>query len=104
MSDILGYERARPGEEPPYLDPGYKSTVKRAPLKPLLRVEHTLSEVTGPGFADGWAGPERADLTRQGKSEPIGERMIVAGRVLDEQARPIPGTLVELWQANSAGR
>jgi protocatechuate 3,4-dioxygenase beta subunit len=104
MSDVVGYERGRPGEDPPYLDPNYGSTVKRAPLKPLVRLEHTLSEVTGPSFADGWTGPEKTDLTRQGKGVPIGARMIVAGRILDEHGRPIPRTFVELWQANSAGR
>jgi protocatechuate 3,4-dioxygenase, beta subunit len=104
MTDVVGYERLRPGEEPEYLHPAYGSTVKRAPLQKLLRVEATLCEVTGPSFADGWAGAEQADLTRQHKSEPIGERMIVVGRVLDEHGRPVPQTLVELWQANSAGR
>jgi protocatechuate 3,4-dioxygenase beta subunit len=104
MTDVAGYERLRPGEDPPYLHRDYGSTVKRAPLQKLLRVEHTISEITGPSFADGWAGPDKADLTRQHKSEPLGERMIVAGRVLDEHGRPVPGTLVELWQANSAGR
>jgi protocatechuate 3,4-dioxygenase, beta subunit len=104
MTDVVSYDRQRPGEEVNYLHADYRSTIKRAPAKPLVRVDHTLSEVTGPSFGDGWAGPERADLTKQGKGEPLGERMIVAGRVLDEHARPIPGTLVELWQANSAGR
>ena len=104
MTDVLGYERGRPGEDPPYLDPNYGSTVKRAPSKPLVRLEHTLTEVTGPGFADGWTGADKTDLTRQSKAQPIGERMIVAGRILDEHGRPIPRTLVELWQANSAGR
>jgi len=104
MSDGAEYLRARPGEEPPYLHRDYGSTVKRAPTQTLLRVDHTLSEITGPSFADGWAGPEQVDLTRQNKGAPIGERMIVAGRVLDEHGRAIAGTLVELWQANSAGR
>jgi protocatechuate 3,4-dioxygenase beta subunit len=104
MTDIIDYERPRPGEQPPFLHPDYRSTVKRAPRHPLLRLPHTLSEVTGPGFADGWAGAEKADLTRQHQGEPIGERMIVAGRVLDEGGRAVPGTLVELWQANAAGR
>jgi protocatechuate 3,4-dioxygenase, beta subunit len=104
MTDIIDYERPRPGEQPPFLHPDYRSTVKRAPLHPLLRLPHTLSEVTGPSFADGWAGAEKADLTRQHQGEPIGERMIVAGRVLDEGGRAVPGTLVELWQANAAGR
>ncbi len=104
MSDVVGYARAKLGEQPPYLHPDYKSTMKRAPRQTLLRIDHTLSEVTGPSFADGWAGPDKADLTRQGKGEPIGSRMIVAGRVLDEEGRAIAGTLVELWQANAAGR
>ncbi|HEX7970435.1 MAG TPA: protocatechuate 3,4-dioxygenase subunit beta [Stellaceae bacterium] len=104
MTDIVDYQRPRPGEQPPYLHPDYKSTVKRAPTQKLVRIEHTLSEVTGPSFADGWTGPDKADLTRQGKGEPIGSRMIVAGRVLDEQGRAVAGTLVELWQANAAGR
>jgi protocatechuate 3,4-dioxygenase, beta subunit len=104
MADVLDYNRAKPGEEPPYLHKDYGSTIKRAPHQPLLRVEHTLSEVTGPSFAGGWTGPDKIDLTRQHKGQPIGERMIVAGRILDENARPIPRTLVELWQANSAGR
>ncbi len=90
MTDVLGYERGRPGEDPPYLDPNYGSTVKRAPSKPLVRLEHTLTEVTGPGFADGWTGADKTDLTRQSKAQPIGERMIVAGRMLDEHGRPIP--------------
>lgn len=104
MTDVLDYERARPGENPPYLYPGYASTVKRSPTRPLVRLDHTLSEVTGPGFATGWTGPDKIDLTAQHKGQPIGERMIVAGRVSDERGRPVPHTLVELWQANSAGR
>lgn len=104
MSDIADYQRPRPGEQPPYLYPEYGSTMKRAPKHAPLRIDHTLSEVTGPGFGSGWAGPDKADLTRQHKGEPIGSRMIVAGRVLDEQGRAVPGTLLELWQANAAGR
>ena len=97
---------ARPGAgaQPPYLYPDYASTVKRAPKRAPIRFEHTLSEVTGPQFADRWAGPDAIDLTRQHKGEPLGERIIVAGRVLDEDGRPVPNTLVELWQCNSAGR
>ena len=92
------------GAQPPYLHPDYGSTVKRAPTHPPIRLEHTLSEVTGPGFADGWAGPDATDLTRRHQGEPLGERIIVAGRVLDEDGRPVPGTLVEMWQCNAAGR
>jgi protocatechuate 3,4-dioxygenase beta subunit len=100
----LAFARSLEETQPPSLYPDYGSTIKRSPKRALIRFEHTLSEVTGPGFTDGWAGPEVTDLTRQHKGEPIGERIIVAGRVLDEDARPIPGTLVELWQCNAAGR
>ncbi len=98
------YARERKGGQPAYLHPDYASTVKRAPKRRLIRLDHTLSEVTGPTFTSGWAGPDVADLTRQHKGEPIGERMIVAGRVLDEDGKPVAGTLLEMWQANSAGR
>jgi protocatechuate 3,4-dioxygenase beta subunit len=102
--EIRPYAREAAGGQPPNRTPGYGSTVKRAPGRAAIRLEHTLSEVTGPRFESGWAGPEAADLTRQHKGEPLGERIIVAGRVLDEDARPVARTLVELWQCNSAGR
>lgn len=101
---IRGFAHPREGTQPPYLYPDYASTVKRAPKRTPLRFEATLSEVTGPTFDGGWAGPESTDLTRQHKGEPLGERIILAGRVLDEDGRPVSGTLVELWQCNAAGR
>ena len=105
MSDaIRPFARPRDGGQPPYLHPDYASTVKRAPHHPPIRLEHSLTEVTGPIFADGWAGPEATDLTKRHHGEPLGERIIVAGRVLDEDGRPVPRTLVELWQCNAAGR
>jgi protocatechuate 3,4-dioxygenase, beta subunit len=100
--EIAPYLHEKPGNHPPYLYPDYGSTVKRAPRRRLIPLEQTLSEVTGPGAA--WAGADAADLTRAGKGDPLGERIIVAGRVLDENGRAVPGTVVELWQANSAGR
>jgi protocatechuate 3,4-dioxygenase beta subunit len=104
VTDPQQYARERPGVQPPYLHPAYGSTVKRAPNRKLVRVDHTLSEITGPGFTTDWAGPACVDLTKQHKGEPIGERIIVAGRVLDEDGKPVPKTLVEIWQCNSAGR
>ena len=101
---IRGFAHPREGTQPPYLYPDYASTVKRAPKRAPLRFEPTLSEVTGPTFEAAWAGPEATDLTRQHSGAPLGERIIVAGRVLDEDSRPVPGTLVELWQCNAAGR
>lgn len=102
--EVTGYRRPFPGTQPEYLFPMYASTVKRAPTRPLVILPHTLSELTGPVFGYDDLRPEDHDLTGQHKGEPIGERIIVSGRVLDENARPVPHTLVEVWQANSAGR
>jgi protocatechuate 3,4-dioxygenase beta subunit len=103
-SSLRSFARSGQGQQPPYLHPEYGGTVKRAPKNPPIRLEHSLTEVTGPVFTDGWAGPDAADLTSRHQAAPLGERIIVAGRVLDEDARPVPGTLVELWQCNAAGR
>jgi protocatechuate 3,4-dioxygenase beta subunit len=65
---------------------------------------HTLSEVTGPVFGHEKVGPLDNDLTRQHAGEPLGERIIVTGRVLDGDGRPVRDTLIEVWQANAAGR
>src|SRR5258708_40233036 len=104
MTDIIDYQRLRPGEQPPYLHPGYGSTVKRAPKHQPVRIDHTLSEVTGPTFSSGWAGPDNADLTRQHKGAPIGSRMIVARPRLNEQGLAGAPPLGGLWQANAPGR
>jgi protocatechuate 3,4-dioxygenase beta subunit len=89
---------------PPHLSPGYRSTVKRAPSKPLVVAPHTLSELTGPVFGPGRVNPGDEDLTKQHTGEPLGERIVVHGRVLDEDGRSVPHTLVEIWQANACGR
>ena len=88
----------------PYLWPAYRSTVLRAPSQPLIVMPHTISERTGPVFGDRPMGETDNDLTRQHAGEPQGERIIVAGRVMDEDGRPAPNTLVEIWQTNAAGR
>jgi protocatechuate 3,4-dioxygenase beta subunit len=82
----------------------YKSTVLRAPRKPLIQIPHTLSEVTGPLYGHNPIGETDNDLTRQHTGAPLGERIIVTGRVLDEDGHPIRNTLIEIWQANAAGR
>ena len=94
------------GTQPPNLSPEYKSTLLRAPTRPLAALVQTLSEVTGPVYGHDSAGPLDADLTANARKtgEPLGERIIVTGRVLDEAGRPVPHTLVEVWQANAAGR
>jgi protocatechuate 3,4-dioxygenase, beta subunit len=87
-----------------HLAPEYKSSIKRAPSKPLIIAPHTLSELTGPVYGHESVQPGDADLTKQQKGEPLGERIIVHGRVLDEDGKPVANTLVEVWQANAAGR
>ena len=90
----------------PYLDEGYRSTRLRGPTKPLIPVPAALSALTGPVFGHGNIDTLDSDLTRNGAGdgEPLGERIIVTGRVLDEDGRALPHTLVEIWQANAAGR
>lgn len=104
MSTVIGYRKPWPGTQPDYLFPPYASTVKRAPTRPLVMLPQSLTELTGPVFGHDDLKPGDADLTRQHAGDPIGERIVVSGRVLDENGRPVPHTLVEIWQANSAGR
>ena len=104
MSKVLGYRRPYFDTQPALLYPGYRSTIKRAPSKPLVLLPHTISEVTGPLFGPTDVGPNDHDLTAQHKGAPIGERIVVSGRVLDENSKPVANALIELWQANSAGR
>jgi protocatechuate 3,4-dioxygenase beta subunit len=89
---------------PPRLHPAYRSTPKRAPTRPLIIMPHTLSELTGPVYGQDAVQPGDDDLTRQHEGEPLGERIIVHGRVLDEDGRGVPNALVEIWQANACGR
>ena len=91
---------------PPALTPEYKTSVLRSPTHALLSLESSLSETTGPVFNHNELGPLDNDLLRNyAKSgDPIGERIIVHGRVLDEAGRPVKRTLVEFWQANAGGR
>ncbi|MBI3964800.1 MAG: protocatechuate 3,4-dioxygenase subunit beta [Chloroflexi bacterium] len=103
MGDIVRGDRE---VFPPYLYTAYQSTRRRAPNLPLVDVPLTLSELTGPGPAISRVTPEDVDLTRNAGTggEAIGQRIIVTGRVLDEAGRPIPRTMLEIWQANASGR
>jgi len=101
---IAGYRPLHPGTQPDHLHPPYVSSIKRSPTKPQIRIPFTLSEVTGPSFRPEIVQPKACDLTRQHSGEPLGERIVVSGRVLDENARPLANTVVEIWQANAAGR
>jgi protocatechuate 3,4-dioxygenase beta subunit len=89
---------------PPYLYPDYRSTELRAPKRPLVISPHTLSELTGPAYGHESIGELDHDLTRQHAAEPLGERIIVTGRVTDSAGHPVRSALIEIWQANAAGR
>jgi len=92
--------------QPPALTPHYKTSVGRSPRLAMLSLQNSLSEITGPTFGHSDIDPIDNDLIKNyAKSgDPIGERIIVHGRVLDENGRPVPNTLVEIWQANAGGR
>lgn len=92
------------GVHPPHLYPDYKSTHLRAPRRPLTISPRTLSELTGPVYGHESMRALDNDLTRQHSGEPLGERIIVSGYVMDTDGRPVRNSLIELWQANAAGR
>ncbi len=87
---VKPYRRYPQNSQPPYLYPPYRLTLSRAPRKPLIVLPQTLSEVTGPIFGHDAVGETDNDLTRQREGEPLGERITVSGRVLDDNGRPCP--------------
>ncbi len=103
MSELYQWDRTL---QPPAFTPDYKTSILRSPRAPLLSLENTLSEVTGPVFSHNEIGELDNDLIRNyaHTGEPIGERIIVHGRVIDENGRAVPRTLIEFWQANAGGR
>jgi protocatechuate 3,4-dioxygenase beta subunit len=103
MSDGRVPEGVRQSQ-PPLLYPPYKSTVKRAPAQPLISIPGRLADLAAPVYGYLPIGEGDRDLTRQHEGEPQGERIIVSGRVVDEDGRAVPDTLVEIWQCNAAGR
>jgi protocatechuate 3,4-dioxygenase beta subunit len=103
MNNPLPFRPATPGSQPPYDLPAYASTRLRAPSQALLHIPQTVTETTGPRF-DPAHFPAIADLSRVDGHEALGERIIVEGRVTDEDGRPVPMTMIEIWQANAAGR
>ncbi len=95
------------GWHPPSLTPQYKTSVTRSQNRPLLSMPQTLAEQTGPVFGHNMLGEHDADLIlnyARPNELPIGERIIVHGRILDEFGRGVPGALIEIWQANAGGR
>jgi len=104
MTEQPMVELAVLGTQPEYHYPPYKSSVARSPRMPLVLLSKTLTERTGPVFGHGLIRERDNDLTAQHAGDPIGERILVHGRVLDEDGKPVRGALVEVWQANAAGR
>src|SRR4051812_35271088 len=100
---LPAYERPE-GLHPPLDSPAYRSTALRAPAQPLVLLPHNLTEITGPALGHERMRPGDNDLTTQHEGEAIGQRIIVRGRVLDSDGRAVPDTLIEIWQANAAGR
>ena len=100
---LPSYER-QPGVHPPLDFADYRSTALRAPSRPLVLLPHRLTEITGPLLGEGRVTAADADLTAGPGGEALGQRIIVTGRVLDSRGNPVPGTLIEVWQANAAGR
>ena len=101
---VLPWYALPEGVHPPLASPDYVSTRLRAPNEPPVRLAQGLTEVTGPLFGHERVQATDDDLTRQHKGEPVGQRILVHGRVMDSDGHPVPDTLVEIWQANAAGR
>ena len=90
--------------QPRLLYPPYQSTVRRAPSQPALRLPQNFADLRAPVYGYLPIAGTDNDLTRQHPGEPLGERIVVSGRVVDEDGRPVPHALVEIWQCNAAGR
>jgi protocatechuate 3,4-dioxygenase beta subunit len=105
VSKVSRYQSLDAGH-PPYASPRYASSVYRSPTQPPIAIRQTLSELTGPSFGPELLRGGDADLTRNaGTGTPaLGERILVSGRVVEQDGRPVPHTLVEIWQCNAAGR
>ncbi len=99
-----GYERSLERFDAPLRCSEYRSNELRAPSQPLVLIPHMLTEVTGPLFGDRRLGPREHDLTAQHAAAPLGQRINICGRVLDGDGEPLANTLIEVWQANAAGR
>src|SRR3984957_14957765 len=98
------YAKPQPGNHPPLDSPGYKSTALRHPKQPLVLLPQRLTEVTGPLLGDDLITMQDADLTTQHAGAPQGHRIFVCAQVRDSGGRPVPDTLIEIWQTNAAGR
>ncbi|KRE82030.1 protocatechuate 3,4-dioxygenase subunit beta [Arthrobacter sp. Soil763] len=98
-------QNGAPAEIQPRLDyPPYRSSILRHPTKSLQHADPETIELHSPAFGHMDVHALESDLTIQHNGEPLGERILVSGRVLDGDGRPVAGQLVEIWQANSSGR
>ena len=96
--------RVAGGVHPPADSPLYRATELRHPKQPLVIIPQTLTELSAPVYGSNSIGALDHDLTAQHAAPPVGQRIVVSGRVVDEDQRPVPHTLIEVWQANAAGR
>ena len=103
MTDPTPFRPYAPGTQPPYDAPAYLGTLKRHPKQKLHPLPQTITETSGPSFSPS-RFPPLADLTMTTGKPAIGERIIVAGTITDEDSRPVPNTMVEIWQCNATGR
>src|SRR3984885_5490454 len=103
MNDPTSFRPYAPGTQPPYDAPAYLGTVKRHPKQKLHPMPQTITETTGPSFSPSHF-PPLVDLTMTTGKPAIGERIVVAGTITDEDGRAVPNTMVEIWQANATGR
>jgi protocatechuate 3,4-dioxygenase, beta subunit len=103
MSDPIPFRPPVADTQPAYDTPSYRSTQKRHPSERLIRIPHTVTEATGPRFSPKYF-PPCVDISRVNGGEAMGQRIIVAGTVTEEDGRPVPETMIEIWQANAAGR
>ena len=95
--------RAEAGTHPDPNSPAYRATELRHPKQPLIIIPQTLTELSAPVYGHDGVGLLDHDLTAQHAAPPVGQRVVVSGRVHDEDGRPVPETLIEVWQANAAG-
>ncbi len=104
MTEPESYSRESKEDHPPAFYRDYKSTTFRHPKNRAIKIDHTVTEVTGPLFSSVKLEPGEGDLSIENGKEAQGQRIFVSGRVLDEGGRPVPNTLIEIWQCNAAGR
>jgi protocatechuate 3,4-dioxygenase beta subunit len=101
--DITPFRAAVAGSQPANNSPQYSSTRLRHPTRKPIAFAHTITETTGPRFTPA-RFPQIIDISIHDGHAAMGERIIVRGRVTDEDGRPVPQTMIELWQANASGR